>query len=385
MLIRIKFEGKSRKLSERVSTVTDLKRKISELFGTPSNDMHIVYKDCDGEIVNVMDDEDLRNCYNEANDLKLTSLTFLVRTKSESRSQSPQNDSGNRNGKGETDQKKPRGPSRGGDRRQDDGFGDNEGDIQKLKQTLIKMKFMSEKCIEKGVEDPLAILKNSLNSLESECSGLAYNPVLLAATFAQAKEDMGRALRKGYQEVILKNPDLLKKNDECERQWRDFKHAVRDVERRKERNQSESKERSEKGVPQVTQQRNRSKGRNVEKGAPFRDRFQQNHQKDLDYDRRDSGYKSSHTQRRWGNYESERRYNEQEKEEDYDRGYRKDSYSSRRHEDPKDRDRILYLCRQFKNKSMAEIRIIVEHNPDKSTHELESMILQSRKSKSSFY
>lgn len=81
MLIRIKFEGKSRKLSTQVKTIQGLKDEIVKLFGPEAQKLNIVYKDCDDELVNVFDDDDIINCFSEAEDLKLSSVTFILKAK----------------------------------------------------------------------------------------------------------------------------------------------------------------------------------------------------------------------------------------------------------------------------------------------------------------
>lgn len=81
MLIRIKFEGKSRKLTTQVKTIQGLREEIAKLFGPEAQKLNIVYKDCDDELVNVFDDDDILNCFSEAEDLKLSSVTFILKAK----------------------------------------------------------------------------------------------------------------------------------------------------------------------------------------------------------------------------------------------------------------------------------------------------------------
>lgn len=81
MLIRIKFEGKSRKLTTQVKTIQGLREEIAKLFGPEAQKLNIVYKDCDEELVNVFDDDDILNCFSEAEDLKLSNVTFILKAK----------------------------------------------------------------------------------------------------------------------------------------------------------------------------------------------------------------------------------------------------------------------------------------------------------------
>lgn len=376
MLIRIKFEGKSRKLADKVSTVADLKRKIGELFGTPTQQLDVVYKDCDGEIVNVMDDEDLKNCYNEANELKLNSLTFIVKSKEDSKSRSPRNAKDRANNP-DADGRMAGGPSNGGSGR-GGGIRDYEGETQNLKQTLIKMKFLAKSCIQNGVEDPLAVLRSALSAVEKDCSGLAYNPVLLAKTFACARGDLVQAIKRGYQEAVANNPELLAVNDECERHWREFKHARRDRQKRKYRNDSESEENSDKGASKQPQQSRADSRGGVEKDPP------QVRSGDRVYGSRDPAYDqdshhSRYSHKKYQYYEQDRSH--QHRPKDHHKEYRQDN---RRYDDTA-HDKVMRLCRRFKNKDISELKAIVNHNPDKSLSQLEAIILQSRKSKSSYY
>jgi len=379
MLIRIKFEGKSRKLADKVSTVADLKRKIGELFGTSTQQLHVVYKDCDGEIVDVIDDEDLRNCYNEASELKLDSLTFIVKShnKDDSKSHSPRDaqdtatspDAGNRQTGGE--------PSKGGSGR-DGEARDLGGEIQNLKQTLMKMKFLAKSCIQNGVEDPLAVLRSAMSAAEKDCSGLAYNPVLLAKTFACARGDLVQAIKRGYQEAVASSPELLTLNDECERHWREFKHARRDRHKRRTRHESESEDYSDKGAHQHQQQDSKAETQgNGEKPAHPREG------NGKAYGRREQGYPDSHGGRE--HHHKKYHYFEQDRPQQPRHKHRDHHDHHDRRYDDSNHDTLMRLCRRFKNKDISELRAIVNLNPDKSLGQLEAIILQSRKSKSSYY
>jgi len=369
MLIRIKFEGKSRKLSEKVNTVADLKKKIVELFGNPASQMQIVYKDCDGELVNVMDDDDLKNCYNEAQDLKLNSLTFVVKSKrTGSRSQS----SGDDLGGGRQERRRDRDEK--SDIRGDPSS--KEGEYQNLKKMLFKLDFMSRSCIGEGIEDPISVLRSILNQLEGECTGLASNPKLMAATFANARGELSQALKKGYNEAVSKNPELLKLNEQSLNDWQDFKSNARTRKRGgpggaigagKIRSDSEGMEDQPAREGPGNQDRER-----------YEDRERQ-------FDRERGGYRGGGYQR--GRFNGPRRGG------DFERDRFRDD---RRFGGPRDNrdygkdealinERVRRLCYQFPNKSKHELRAIVAQNIEKSPQQLEAMIMQSRKAKSNFY
>lgn len=115
MLVRIKFEGKSRKIDGSVKTIQALREQISKLFGPEAQNLNIVYKDCDDELVNVFDDDDIINCFSEAQDLKLSNVTFILKQKqvaarsmsSKSVSRSPVSKSGSSSSDSEVQQPAP--------------------------------------------------------------------------------------------------------------------------------------------------------------------------------------------------------------------------------------------------------------------------------------
>jgi hypothetical protein len=84
MMIRIKHEGKCRKIAQAPKTIEELKAKITELFGGSATKLEVTYKDCDGELVSVFDTEDLKNCFEEAETYKMTCVTLLLKSGSSS-------------------------------------------------------------------------------------------------------------------------------------------------------------------------------------------------------------------------------------------------------------------------------------------------------------
>lgn len=79
MMIRIKNDGKCRKIAQAPKTIEDLKAKITDLFGSSAAKHEITYKDCDGELVSIFDTEDLKNCIEEAETYKMTCVTLLLK------------------------------------------------------------------------------------------------------------------------------------------------------------------------------------------------------------------------------------------------------------------------------------------------------------------
>lgn len=79
MMIRVKYDGKTRKAAQVPATIEDLRKKIADWFDSEASKQELVYKDCDGELVSVVDSEDLKNCVAEAEVYKMTCITLLVK------------------------------------------------------------------------------------------------------------------------------------------------------------------------------------------------------------------------------------------------------------------------------------------------------------------
>lgn len=398
MLIRIKYDGKSRKLSEKVTTVAELRNKIKELFGGLPTNAAIVYKDCDGENVNVIDDEDLKNCFNEAQDLKQTSLTFLIQHKSSS--ENPDNSWQGSSEEESTSGGGPKSPP------VDSKKNLRDTEVQNLKKILFKMDFLSREAQKKNLEDPMLFLKSVLKSLEKDCPGISVNPCLLSGAFANSKSEIAAALKEGYSLTVAANQELVKSNDEWDRLWKDTKKAHGGFLRvNQSSNQAGDAPPRSKRPAYSKDEAKRDSKLDDEHGAP-NERInhsttssQRNHPRDHgdrdDYRR--GGYsRGGPSQYRDRDYQQDFRQNkfdrhgDRDRERDRDRRPRHNDYNQAPRNyanlDPdteeKVVDRVRRLCHQFPNKSKFELRAIVEQNLDKSLPQLEGLITNSRKAKS---
>lgn len=376
MLIRIKFEGKSRRLSEKVQTVADLKSKIRELYGNSAASLQIVYKDCDSEEVTVIDDEDLKNCYNEANDLKQTSLTFIVKSKKlasrsqsrEGRSRSPGNrfhGSSNHHYPGQrgqttsdmSEKSKKRGKTPDAKR----------GAISSGEEITSSLKHLQKECSRVGVTDPISFLGDIFISLEGECPGLAYNPLLVASIMDAVKVDLQAALKKSYTGLVSKKPELVEKNKE-------FRDRLKSsTEEKPAESEREGYQRREIGKGPSKMERDEvsdrrggnkeSREREPEYRQPYTRHAQSKNRNDYD-----SRPIQSNNEYRGGRYERDNR------DEDFSKNAHYES------------DEVLRkLCYAFPNKSKSELRAIISQNPGKPTNQLEDLIMQSRKARSHRY
>ena len=80
--LRIKYETRSRLIPNKITSITQFRDKIASLYGEECKNYAISFKDIEGEYVSVIDDEDLDNCYREAEELKVQCVTFYLKANS---------------------------------------------------------------------------------------------------------------------------------------------------------------------------------------------------------------------------------------------------------------------------------------------------------------
>lgn len=78
--LRIKYESRSRLIPNKITSITEFRDKIASLYGEECKNFAISFKDVDGEYVSIIDDEDLDNCYREAEELKVQCVTFFIKS-----------------------------------------------------------------------------------------------------------------------------------------------------------------------------------------------------------------------------------------------------------------------------------------------------------------
>lgn len=374
MLIRIKFEGKSRRLSEKVQTVTDLKSKIRELYGKSASSMQIVYKDCDNEEVAVIDDEDLKNCYNEATDLKQSSLTFIVKSKKHaSRSQSREEKSRSQERfEGSSSHNHPgkRGPSGSEYSEQSKKAGNTSDAIRGItsgEEITSSLSHLQKECSRVGVTDPISFFADVLFSLEGDCPGLTYNPLLAAATLEGVKADLQTSIKKNYTSVITKKAELLEKNKE-------FKEKSKQVDEKKPlESEKESYRRGDSGKGPSKMERDEVSDR---RGGNLESREREPEYRQPYGKHAQSKYRDGYDQRSSNSNYGFRggRQNRDQREDDYSRNKYTESD-----------DVLRKLCYSFPRKSKEELRAIISQNPGKQAYQLETLILESRKARSHRY
>lgn len=268
MHLRIKHDGKSRRIEGQVSSVKALKQKIAEAFGEELKDAHIVYKDCDKELVNIIDDEDLKNCYSEAADLKLASVTFIVKSKKVAQRKASEKKSSSSSSESETEVKAtlqdPSQPEPSLEELKKKALDDSEALKKSLTESLAKQlkevdektkrrlenmekkkavmaqkkalvgkmqafkgiaknfRFLAKQSATAGVKSPAEFLGEALKSTFADCSGLEFDAKVASAVFEQASGDIAKALKNAYATVVKANPGLLSNLDQSKKTWEEF-------------------------------------------------------------------------------------------------------------------------------------------------------------------
>lgn len=287
MLIRIKYDGKARKLQEKVTSVAALRAKIGELFGPEVANLNICYKDCDDEVVNVIDDEDITNCYSEAQDLKQASITFILKKKNiasrsiSSKKSSTSNSSGSEVDNefqkidqmvtlkteaapipivvptqiagGETKEEAKKKLEEAHAKKQAMMEEKKQAKLEKLEKLklereakqamkkeknetvqkvqnklMLRMKYFHRQAIKEDCTNPVYELGECLGDLKKDCPGLMCNVKLLGEVISDAKGEIVKALKNSLAKVLVANPALGQNLEENKAKWQEFRDSVQD-------------------------------------------------------------------------------------------------------------------------------------------------------------
>lgn len=275
MMIRIKHEGRCRKLNKAPATIEELKAKITELFGSKAAKLDVTYKDCDGELVSVLDTDDLTNCIEEAESFKMTCVTLLLKEDGRtSRSASSKKSAGSISESDSQDMS-----------HSDDDLGfevvgkkqvaanpqeeaiqkklleeKQKAEVELIKKQLIEehnkalleldqktnsrierihkhhdgkkshshdkcdskreqqqfmnnLKAVSQICQSESIENPVLSSGKLLKELKMEFPALEFNPALINLVLQDAKDSLMKTLRTSCSKVIAANPELAKASE----------------------------------------------------------------------------------------------------------------------------------------------------------------------------
>ena len=266
MQLKVKFENRSRKVVG-IDSITALRKKISEAFGSKAEGLSLVYKDSDNELISIIDDGDLKNCFEEASDMGSPVVTIYVKSyagagrstsskKSSSSSSSSESDdevdgfkaiktkaqeeeeekkkielekqkveqeykaslqaleAGRIEAKQavtfakakEMSQSKERKRHRHGEAKNGEGC-KNKGPI--LQKIMMKLKFMKKQSMKNKTEDPFVGLAGLKDTLKTSCPGLFVNPTLFSKVMQHSASDLVGVLENNYKKIVAENPTII--------------------------------------------------------------------------------------------------------------------------------------------------------------------------------
>ena len=330
MMIRIKHEGKCRKVTQPLNTIDELKAKISELFGSSAAKLDISYKDCDGELVSVVDTEDLANCIDEAQEFKMTCVTLLLKedratSRSVSSKKSSQSSSESEDGDLSSDEEKgfaiigKTAVSASPEERKatmklieeqqkaevelikkklieehqkalcelDEHTKDKIERIHKIKgerknhscekgedmkkqqKIMANLKVINQVCKADKIENPIFTAHALFKDLKEEFPQLDCNPALVNLIMLDARETLRNSLKVSCQRIISQNPELAKVSEDKKAKFGAEKCKVRGEKRGRERkNKDESDpERQARRAARIKMSSEQKELRQIEKEA----------------------------------------------------------------------------------------------------------------------
>lgn len=261
MNLRIKCDGKCRKVTSLPKTIEELKTKIAELFEKSTAKLNINYKDCDGELVSIIDTEDLKNCVAEAEAYKMTCITLLLKDgNSSSRSMSSKKNTTSESSKDKTSSSSEDEENHGfqtvGETKSIQAKAAEEAELLKKKlieehqkalaqldaetknkiseleqkkdrrrkrshsgekkeqrnpfNLMHKIKSINQFCASENIENPLFTLKKIFKSINEEFPALSCNPQLLNLVIKDSEAAVMAALKATCTKVISANPEIAK-------------------------------------------------------------------------------------------------------------------------------------------------------------------------------
>ena len=259
MMLRTKYDGKCRKSNSIPNTIEELRSLISTQFGSAASKLAFSYKDCDDELVSVVDSEDLKNCISEAQAYKMSCITLLIKDEnmssrsmsSKKKSQSSSSETEEKSSSdddhrafvaaddvkvkaddqneilkkklieehqialvkleqetqskiSEIEKKKER-------RNHRDGHSKGKKEDTNGKLNLIQsIKEMKQFCENENLENPISIIKRILKSVKEEFPDLECNPQLLKLVLADCAETIKSTLKNSCAKIISEKPLIAK-------------------------------------------------------------------------------------------------------------------------------------------------------------------------------
>jgi len=260
MLVRVKYNGKSRLLPGQIKSVVDLKSKISSLYGIECRDLPLFYKDFDNEYVVISDDEDLDNCYKEADKIKSQSITFYLRSGQEhdahyfstTRSNTISgmtsirgDEYGSHPIKFSNVQIEEAINAKRGDHPHPTSKDTHDHHLTPFQEALLELKFLKRLADASKQDHPLLTLHSFL---ESACPELRLNPALANSVLAASSAELGQVLRQHLDQLVAEDSHAkeLEAGKEYLSQWNEYLNRCKEIGENETNRELADKERKEK-------------------------------------------------------------------------------------------------------------------------------------------
>lgn len=437
MHIRVKFENKARRIAKPFKTVSELRGIIAEQFNQEASKLNILYKDCDEELVNIIDDQDLANSIEEATELKSKTLTFLLKAKlSGSRSSSskslseeefvklPLQDETNPLEQPTIEQKKELIIEQKKEliiehkKKIDELEQKKEQRLENLEKNQQKEKSKSrphrgcgkhrehsEKCGEKkeghgfglmkglkfigdyaeknGIVNPMKNVKAIFEELKTECPGLGLNPKLLNKMLEKGREGFKTLIKESYSQAVKECPELEKETIDIKAKFEEMKNKLKEkIQGFKDKHKAGlHHKRAHREVSDATESSSDSKEvpTEVEEKKP-KISPEERQAKQLERERKQKEKEMA---------KQERERVRKEKEEERLRLFQAREALKRKREEEKEaqKDQIKLRMKEivpiFPKMDKKELRAIVAHNMSTSNEELIQLVMSANKNKSS--
>lgn len=423
MHIRVKFENKARRVAKPFKNVTELRGIIAEQFGQEAAKLNILYKDCDEELVNVIDDQDLSNCIDEANELKSKTLTFLLKAKlSGSRSSSSKSSSSEEEfvrlpakeeskssskyveskkeqlmeehkkkieeleqkkgqrlenlEKNQMSEKSKSRPERGCGRQRE--ASEKDGEKKESHRFFKKFRFIGEYAEMNGIANPLKNFRAVFEELKTECPGLGMNPRLINKMLEKGKDGLKALIKESYNQAVKECPELEQETIDIRAKFEEAKGKLKEkIQGFKDKHATrcEKHRGSRKENSATTESSSDSKPEKKQKLSP-----EEKQARTLEKERKQLEKENAKLEKeRYRKEKEDERKKAFEAKEDLRR--RKEEDKEARNEQIKQKMRGILPI--FPKMDRKELRAIVAHNLSVSNEELIQLVMSANKNKSS--
>ena len=441
MHIRVKFENKARRIAKPFKTLSELRGIIAEQFSQEASKLNILYKDCDEELVNIIDDQDLVNCIEEATELKSKTLTFLLKAKlSGSRSSSSKSSLSEEEfvklpllaeakpeeqpiieqkkeliieqkkeliiehkkkieeleqkkeqrlenlEKNQQKEKSKSRPHRGCGKHREHSEKNGEKKEGHGLGLMKGLRFIGDYAEKNGIANPMKNVKAIFEELKTECPGLGLNPKLINKMLEKGREGFKTLIKESYSQAVKECPELEKETIDIKAKFEEMKNKLKEKiqgfkDKHKAGHHHREHKRAHREVSDATESSSDSKEVpiEVEEKKP-KISPEEKQAKQLERERKLKEKEMA---------KQERERVRKEKEEERLRQFQAREALKRKREEEKEaqKDQIKLRMKEivpiFPKMDKKELRAIVAHNMSTSNEELIQLVMSANKNKSS--